>query len=300
MANAEWRAIKVSNACNAPLLLSSFRFSNDGYSFYFSDLVTMWSESLTRKQIIRRSIDENTSIDPTESSQQYLKLLEMIDDGLSGQGNSNLRLYQSDSQSDDLTMIVSNELPLPLSALLWPLHLKALGYGFLKEKLFRPILDTAVIYSQQVKQLKQVLEDKDRIISRLLDRVLASGADLASIFPTISSLKVGKRADVRSQLAPYVKGLGNFASEDWSVRSKAVDWNHSDFSNELQQFLSAMPERQVDGESMKEISSINWTAHISLLDTNEVERIKSMKVGKLETSDSSITVRYHNSQTFFI
>lgn len=259
----------------------------------------MWSENLTRKQIIRRSIDENTSIDPTESSQQYLKLLEVINDGLSGKDSSSVRLYRSDSQSDHLTMIVINELPPPLSALLWPLHLKALGCNLLKEKLFRPILDTAVTYSQQVKQLKEVLEDKDRIISRLLDRVLASGADLASIFPTTSGLKIGKRADVRSQLAPYVKGLGNFASENWSVRPKAVDWNYSDFSNELQQVLSDMPERQVDGEFMKESSPLNWTAHISLLDTNEVERIDSMKVGKLEASDSSIIVRYRNSQIFF-
>ena len=257
----------------------------------------MWSENLTRKQIIRRSIDENTSIDPTESPKQYLKLLEMVDEGLSGKDNSSVLLYRSDSQSDGLILFVINKLLPPLSALLWPMHLKPLGCGWIKEKLVYPILDTVVTYSQQVKQLKDMVEDKDRIISKLLDRLQASSADLTSIFPNTSGLKFSKRADVRSQLAPYVKGLGGFEKEDWSVRPKAVDWEYSSFSNELRQVFSAMPERQIDEEFMRDRAPLNWTAYVNMLDTNEVGRINSMRIGRCETPDSSINVCYQNSKT---
>ena len=297
MTIVEWRAIKLSNITNAPLLFISFRCTNDGYLLYLSDLATVWSENLTRKQVIRRSLDENTSIDPTESPQQYSKLLEVIDDGLSGKDKSSIRLYRSDSWSDDLTIFVINKLPPPLSALVWPLYLKPLGHGSLREKLVYPILDTVVTYSQQVRQLKDIVEDKDYIISRLLDRLQASGAEITSVFPNTTGLKVSKKADVRSYLAPYVKGLGKFRKDDWSVRPKTIEWEHNTSGNELQQIISAMPERQIDEKLMKESAASNWTAFIKLLDTNEVETINSMRNREYDTPESSITVCSRSSIT---
>ena len=290
MATSQWTAAKISGTSNTPLLLINFGLTKDGYSFYLTDLASIWSEKLSRKQIIRRSLDENTSIDPTESTQQYSKLLEKIDDGLRGKEGSSLHLYQADEQSYALKLLLINKLTSPLSPLVWPLHLQALGQGWLREILILPIISKSTMYSEQIKQLHGTIEEKDQVISRLCDRLQASGVDLASVFPNTSGLKIPRRADVRSHLAPYVKGLAKSGKGEWSMTPKSVDNTSKSFVDRLPPVLSALSERDIDGEHMENSSILDWTAHLNLLDTKQLNEVMTGEVKKFETPNQNTTV----------
>ena len=63
-------------------LLSRSSFQTQSYDIFVTDLTSVWSESLDRRQIIRRALNEDTSIDPSQDSTQLKILLDKIKAGL--------------------------------------------------------------------------------------------------------------------------------------------------------------------------------------------------------------------------
>ena len=284
---SRWTPLKLTDTPNTPLLLVDFNITQDGYSFYLTDLANLWAERLTRKQIIRRSLDINTSIDPTESTQQYCKFLEKIEDGLRESEGSSLHLFRADEKPESLELLLINKLTPPLSALVWPLHLKALSREWLREILVLPIIENAVMQLEETKKLRNLLEEKDQIITKLCNQIQASGTDLGSVFPNASGLKIPRKTDVRSHLAPYVKGLGVFKTDEWSMKSQFIHRTSERFVDRLQQVFGTLPRREVDVERLENNMVSDWPAQLNSLNTKQLNEIldgkdKSFEITSLE------------------
>ena len=71
-----WQPLDVGTSADAhlPPLLISKTFEANSYTIYLTDLTHIWVESLDHAGMLRRAEEENTSIDPTDSSQLRILL----------------------------------------------------------------------------------------------------------------------------------------------------------------------------------------------------------------------------------
>ncbi|KAK4987834.1 hypothetical protein LTR66_007499 [Elasticomyces elasticus] len=203
-----WVPLKVANAF-VPTLLVKHCFGIDGYTVYLTDLGFLWKEDLDVDDVTQRASDEDCSIDPSENTDQFQILLDKIKAAVNGDRGTKLSIH-ADGNGPDLTLRASAPLPLPLQPIEWPLRLSRQPPEALQTELLAPLLALACSQEQQVAQLAELLREKDRVISRLLDRLDASGTDLPSIFPGLSGIKTDRKGSQRAQLVRHVKGLAAF------------------------------------------------------------------------------------------
>jgi len=71
-----WKPLHLSASAGAhlPALLISEAFTAASYTVHLTDLTYIWSECLDRRDIIRRSRAEDTSIDPSDNEQLQILL----------------------------------------------------------------------------------------------------------------------------------------------------------------------------------------------------------------------------------
>ena len=172
-----WKSLKFAGASGIlPLFIKTF-FAENGYITFVTDLTHIWAEQLDRKQIIRRSLDENTSIDPTEDHEQFRKLLEVVETGLSCSEGSELCLYRIKDQAAGLILHVTVKLAQPLKALAWPLRLHLLPQERLKDHVLFPLIKSVLLNDRKIRTLQAILDEKDKTIKRLIGRSYPSAAD---------------------------------------------------------------------------------------------------------------------------
>ena len=209
-----------ATAPGIPTLLVSTAFTADSYSVHLSDLANVWVESLDRKPIIKRGLVEDTSIDPSDGPDQIRKMLELLrasfDDSDPEHPNTSLTLARGDD-GDSLVVHVTCLLPNPLKPFKWPMHLKKCPQSSMASELVLPLIQAHEARTREIDELVSVLREKDAVITRLIDKLEATGTGLEHVFNALS----GKRRVSRAVAEGKVKGLAQFSEAEF--RGKAAE-----------------------------------------------------------------------------
>lgn len=211
---SRWRTLDLANG--APKILLKANFTSSGYSVQLTDLCRVWSESFSKRDIIRRALDDNPSIDPSEDDEQFRIFLGKIESAINGEDDTNLELSASGDSAIDMRL--SAPLPKPLPTLVWTLRLRKQDEGVLGNVLTMPLLHQASDLQSQIRSLISELHEKDRVISKITDRLETSGNDLTTVFPGVSNVKTNKKKSQREQLARHVRSLSDFDEGAWRQR----------------------------------------------------------------------------------
>ena len=210
-----WKPVSL-HQCDVevpPLLVKSV-FSHTSYTIHITDLTHIWVESLDRKQIFRRALNLDTSIDPSDGSDQLALLLQNIQHSLDGGQNTTLSLNVGQTESD-LVLNIHATLPAPLRPLEWPIQLALNSQESLANQFILPCLSQQLTANDQVNLLLSEVREKDHVISRLIESMQNAGTDFSRIFPGAGALKVGAGSDIRKVLGRSVKGLQEFSYSQW-------------------------------------------------------------------------------------
>lgn len=209
-----WRPLTLpaSAAVDLPPILISTTFRKDAYTIHLTDLSHIWSEALDRKAIIRRSRDEDTSIDPSSSPDQFAILLDKIRQGLAGEKGTACSLTIGHGEGRPaLEFGVTVDLPGGLAPLEWTFKLASSGDGAVKDNLITPLLRLQHIQHKEIDGLREVIKDKDHVIQKLLDKLESMGTDLGQVFAQAAG-RPGRKGDWHKD---RVKGLAAFNYAPW-------------------------------------------------------------------------------------
>lgn len=224
-----------------PPLLISTTFTADSYKIYLTDLAHLWCEDLDRRSILRRSLAEDTSIDPSEDSGQLKLFLDKISLGLEGGKDVDLLLgldthaaKESSTGARNLEVNMSVALPKPLQPLNWTIKLSSCPQSDFATHFTIPLLCAQNARLKELDSLVGMLRDKDNVIQKLVDKLEATGAELGHLFPGVAGK--GGRKIPRRVVEEKVKGLEVFAQEQWrnAMRSAEAEDEHVDVRTIIQ------------------------------------------------------------------
>ncbi|KAK1569845.1 XRCC4-like factor-domain-containing protein [Colletotrichum navitas] len=233
-----WRQLPVSSSTGLPNLLVSTSFSTTSYTIHLTDLANIWVESLDRKAIYKRSLNESTSIDPTDSDSNMRAFLSKIRSVFepSHQDHAEASLSVSTIPSKEagaggltLSIVCNLENTKPLE---WPMYLQRCPQSQLAYELVIPLAQAHTTGRRQIDSLKDIIRQKDAIITKLLDKLEATGTRLENIFTVLSA----KQKPTRKMAEDKVKGLAPFRSEDWTSQ---LDEHQEDMSSLFQYAFGA-------------------------------------------------------------
>lgn len=211
MMTSPWRPI--GSVLQAPPLLVKYEFTNSQYKVFLTDLTNIWTETLERREIIKKALNLDTSIDPSEDSGQFRLLLRKVQDALEGQEGSHLSLSRG-MKSDELVLHTVTKLPLPWEPLRWPFHLACAHAGLLTTELLLPCLSHQFVANAQVEYLLHILKEKEHVLNKLADKITSDGVNFADLFPGALGSRAGMRLS-REQAGKFVKGLSEFDETGW-------------------------------------------------------------------------------------
>lgn len=206
-----WRPI--GSLPQAPPLLVKYEFTNSQYKVFLTDLTNVWTETLERREIIKKALNLDTSIDPSEDSGQFRLLLRKLQDALEGQEGSHLSL-SSGMRYDELVLHTVTKLPPPWEPLKWPFHLACAHADLLNTELLLPCLSQQFVANAQVESLLHILKEKEHVLNKLADKINSDGMDFANLFPGALGSRVGMKLS-REQAGKFVKGLSEFDESEW-------------------------------------------------------------------------------------
>ena len=186
---------------HSPPLLIQRSFTNNTYAIYLTDLTYIWGETLSRREIVQRALNEDTSIDPSEDASQMQILLEKLKEALSLHGEDDnhnidvdIQAVPSKSSTSTGTVIqlkVTYDLPKPLDPLLWTFKLQPLPQTQLTKTLLLPLMSITSLHSTEVQTLVRVIKDKDIVLEKMQDSLQDSKISVASILGGGASRKRG-------------------------------------------------------------------------------------------------------------
>ena len=200
-----------------PVLLASIVVEAAAYTFRVTDMANMWVESLDRKAICMRGWAENTTIDPSDTPENMTKFLESIrcafypsQAGHEGTSMSLARASVTDAGEGGLTLRITCELP-GLKALKWPVHLRKASSSNLTTSFIMPLIQALHVRNRELNSLVTIMGQKDAVLTKLLDKLEATGTGLEHVFNSLS----GKKKVSRAAAADKVKGLAPFDKRRW-------------------------------------------------------------------------------------
>jgi hypothetical protein len=212
-----WHVLQLPDQPDAeqvPQLLIKPRFEPDAYAIFVTDLSNIWSEELDLAGIVKRASEEESPIEVSkQDTGQLAILLENVRRSLAS--NDNTSCCMTRGTADDITLHSTIGLPEPLDSLRWKFHLSKRTAVTLKYELILPLLVSSHVQHDRLNSLVSTISDKDRAITRLVDQYESSHLDLAAAFPSIGSLKSGRRVVNREQAARHVPGLQAFEKDSW-------------------------------------------------------------------------------------
>ncbi|KAE8133355.1 XRCC4-like factor-domain-containing protein [Aspergillus pseudotamarii] len=211
--SAKWQRLRLSNRGVIPPLLFKYSSTSKGYELYITDLTNIWSEHLTRQDILRRADEDDSTIDPTEDTEQFGVLLQKIEDALCSQPGSTVALNHS--SGDLLELTTSTKLPAPLQPLKWAARLSKEPHSAVTGQLLLPLIKAEADWESHQRTLIDQLHRKDWILAKLFDKIETVGIDLSTIFPGISGLRTGQKGITLAQAAKHIKGVAPFDEKAW-------------------------------------------------------------------------------------
>ncbi|KAL6891868.1 XLF domain-containing protein [Trichoderma evansii] len=218
-----WQPLPQASSSDIPMLLVSVDIGTAAYTVRITDLANIWVETLDRKAIFMRGWSENTSIDPSDTPENMAKFLGSLRSALDptqpGHEQTALTLSPSPSAEtgdDGLTLLVTCPLP-GFQPLKWPVHLKKSPPSAIATDLVLPLLEAQLARKQEVDALLQELSHKDTVITKLADKLEATGTGLEHVFTALS----GKKKVARAAAEEKVKGLAPFRKHNWKASLKS-------------------------------------------------------------------------------
>ena len=259
--NSLWKPLVITTAdSDLPPLLARYEFGQASYTIHVTDLTSIWLESLDRKQIIKRALNLNTSIDPSEDATQMQLLLRYVRESLEGHEGTNL-VISADHKSDELDLTVSVVLPSPLLPFEWPLTMNKASPSVFHAQFVLPTLGLCSLAQAQVASLLQHLKEKDHVINKLTQRLQSEGSDLSRIFPGVSTTRNGSKPQARGAESKTVKGLSEFNEDHWRRQFSSIQDAKSDVGAVLSSIFGSFPEpsRMLQPSSN---DSVSWGRHL--------------------------------------
>lgn len=180
-----------------------------------------------------RAFSINTSIDPSEDSTQMSLLFRSIEDALRQRPGSRVNLDRS-NDIKQLTLHTSTPLPHPLRPLEWSIVLMLAPQSTFASEFVSHLLNQQLTAKAEMTSLLEQLRDKDKVISKLVDKMHGDGVDLGKVFPGAVSSKSGTGPNARRAVAKSIRGLEEFDQDQWESQL-AKD---NEFSKDLDDFLA--------------------------------------------------------------
>ncbi|KAK8215819.1 XRCC4-like factor-domain-containing protein [Phyllosticta capitalensis] len=252
--DAPWIALKSSSLDASVPLFAKSQFTSSSYTVLITDLCNIWEETLDRKQILRRALELDTSIDPTEDSDQLQLLLEKIKNAIHGLEDTSIQVAHP---GPDLALHfrLITPLPAPLEDLKWDMRFAPSPVVSIKRHLTLPLITMAQEQHSQIDDLVGNLSAKDHVITKLLDKLEGTGFDLSSVFPGIAGTRGSKHSTTRQQIARQVHGVGAFDAEKW--RSTRKPTSSTDYALVMSE-IGSMSATANGGTSNEE----DWLIHL--------------------------------------
>ncbi|KAK6438444.1 hypothetical protein LTR95_005360 [Oleoguttula sp. CCFEE 5521] len=217
---ASWHTIRSDNA-SLPRLLLKANLDRTGYTVVLTDLSRVWKQTLDRQAIFDYAKRHRTVIDPSEDDDQHDILSAKIKDALHQHDGTSLSVGAA--KSGGLVLDVSTHMPRPLAALQWTFNLTQRTDTAVADTLVYPLLQRAQVLKHQMDRLLAELQAKDKVISKVTDKLERSAYDLTDVFPVAAGVKLNKERSQREQLSKYVLGLGKFDRSEWTVQLDAAE-----------------------------------------------------------------------------
>ncbi|KAK0258081.1 hypothetical protein LTR01_005330 [Friedmanniomyces endolithicus] len=245
--STHWKTLHLEdNNDSIPQLLIKAKLDSAGYTIHLTDLSQIWGETLTKRGIRKRADLDDCSIDPGEGNDQYQILLDKIHQALDQHDGTSFNLGEVKGVEGGLNISLSAPLPSPLPVLKWQIQLSPLPVTALESSLIRPLLRHAQYGRTQIQSLLHELAEKDRVISKLTDRLETSGNDLTTVFPGVSNVKVSRKRSQREQLARHVRSLGDFDVSAWQTQQRVSQGDGGLLGEDMDSLLIELPCGEVD------------------------------------------------------
>lgn len=238
--SGRWRNLDAVTEIT-PSLLVRTQFSASGHEIALTDLSHIWQTSATKDEVVQQASEIGSSIDPGQDDEQFNIFLSKIESAITGEDGTTLELRNADKDGTFIAIDLSAKLPRPLPPFTWTLNLQLLPRQDTERLLISPLLRQASQLQQQIQQLIAELHDKDRVISKICDRLETSGNDLTTVFPGVSNIKTNRKKGQREQLAKHVKGLGDFDEAAWKAQAEARRDDGDLASAEMNDVLRGLP-----------------------------------------------------------
>ena len=254
MASA-WRPLHLHPENNGvPPLLVKYKFGTSDYVVWLTDLSSIWTESLGRKQIIGKACSIDTSIDPSGESAQMFLFLEKLEDALGQLQGTSVKLGSNDA--NQLILHTSIPLPHPLQPLEWSFVLSLASNPTFTLEFVSPLLSQQFTAKLEKSSLVQQLKEKDNVISKLVDKMQSEGIDLGKVFPNAVSTKSGTGPTARRALAKSIRGLGEFDKDRWEIQVAKENGFSTGLDDVLKQVFDN--DKKVDSEGLHITNHAEW------------------------------------------
>ncbi|GKZ34112.1 hypothetical protein AbraIFM66950_004251 [Aspergillus brasiliensis] len=218
---SKWQKLHISNSAPAPLLLYRYTLFRDGYELYLTDLTYIWSERPNRQHILRRAVEDDATIDPSQDIDQFNILLEKLQEALDHEPGTSTVLRRG-RENDTLHLTTSTSLPAPLEPLKWNFYLSREKQRFSTTQLLIPLIKAEACWELRQRDLIEHVKRKDWLLSKLFDKLEAVGLDLSTIFPGIPGLRASHKGSTQSQAAKYISGARPFDEDSWLDENNAI------------------------------------------------------------------------------
>ncbi|PLB45647.1 XLF-domain-containing protein [Aspergillus steynii IBT 23096] len=213
--STKWQRLCPANQSDLPPLLFKYHLTSDGYELYMTDLTNVWSEHLSRHQILTRADESAATIDPSEDAEQYQMLLQKIGDAFHNEKDTHVTLDHKSPGTDTLRLTTSTKLPGPLRPLEWTLFLEKEPQSLLAQYMLFPLIKAEAGWESRQQNLMDQLKRKDWILGKLFDKLESVGVDLSTIFPGVSGLRTVRKGATLSQAAKHIRGVAPFDEHAW-------------------------------------------------------------------------------------
>jgi hypothetical protein len=253
-----------TNTTTPPLLISAY-FTTTSYTIHLTDLSHLWTQTLDRRGIVRRSIDEDTSIDASLDSSQLRLLLQKIEEGLKGGDDVDLTLAVGYAKAEagappllrSLDINLSMPMPEGLRPLTWTISLAPCAPASFLQHFTIPLLRAQNERLRGLHELVGILKDKDHVIQKLTDKLEATGAELGHVFA--GAMGKGGRTLPRRQAEDKVKGLKPFVLNEWHQGIRKSVENEKDIGAVVQGAFTAREEHdRIEAESEVGVKWESW------------------------------------------
>ena len=285
-----WHILRLSNEVPPTPLFFLYDRSNKWVKLYVTDLIALWGTAFDQKCLVEESRFQKPSIDPQEQYDSFcVKLGESFTTGF-----NRIQKAIPDGSVDELKLSTKLQLPKPLKPLEWTFELRRDLTTF-ADQISISVLEALLQDEEHQRSLLKIIKEKDHVISKLLDKIEASGIDLGLIFPGISGSKSRKSQVSLKEASRHVPGIAAFDLTQWTKQNRKSAQESLKLTSLALTFADAYPDFDVNKaklgitealESAK--SQKSTTQNVVLLDRSRSQTPEAQTRSRGTSSDFEV------------